>query len=160
MYPSPDMDCQGCLETFMSNSQEVCEIICGSDYGMADVSPELTALTKNYGNLNPMQAEQLDEALHTLIDNSPIYRVMYNYLLQKGFKISWRCGANSGAGGYNPNDRSISLVDFTSEYLSEEIIHAFQDAYYGGTVMKDILNDPTRRGASNIEFEAQLIQDI
>jgi hypothetical protein len=155
------MDCQGCWETFMSNPQEVCEIICGSDYGMADVSPELTALTKNYGNLTPMQAEQLDEALHTLIDNSPIYRVMYNYLLQKGFQIAWRYGANPGAGGgYNPNDRSISLGDFTSEYLSEELIHAFQDAYYGGTVMKDIANDPTGRGRSNIEFEAQLLQDI
>jgi hypothetical protein len=82
LYPTPDMDCQDCWETFMSNPQEVCEIIYGSDFGMADVSPELTALTKNYGNLNPMQAEQLDETLHTFIDNSPIYRAMYNYLLQ------------------------------------------------------------------------------
>ncbi len=161
IYPTPDMDCQGCYETFMDNPQEVCGIICDSDYGMANVSPALTALTKNYGSLTPTQTEELDIALHTLIDNSPIYRTLYNYLLQKGVQISWKPGANVGAGGgYNPNGQIIRLRDFTSENLSEELIHAFQDAYYGNNLMKNIAADPEKRGLSNIEFEAQLLQDI
>jgi hypothetical protein len=161
IYPVPDMDCQGCYETFMDNPQQVCGIICDSDYGMANVSPALTALTKNYGNLTPSQTQQLDQALHLLTDNSPVFKKMYDYLVQKGVKIAWKSGAPAGAGGgYNPITKSISLRDFTSDYLLEELVHAFQDAYYGNNLMTNIVNDPMKRGRSNIEFEAQLLQDI
>lgn len=161
IYPVPDMDCQGCYETFMDNPQEVCGIICDSDYGMANVSPALTAITKNYGNLTPVQTQVLDQSLHTLIDNSPIFKVMYNYLVQKSVKITWKFGAPAGAGGgYNPVTKGISLNSFIPEYLSEELFHAFQDAYYGNNLMTNIFNHPQSVGRSNIEFEAQLFLDI
>jgi hypothetical protein len=126
IYPDPSMDCQGCWESFPQNASEVCEIICGSDYGMPIVSYELLSITKNFGNLTQELASELDITLHSLIDNSPILKKMYDYLVQKKVKISWKYGTGSSGtgGGYNPFTKEISLYYFTF-LLSGRVISRF-----------------------------------
>lgn len=88
------------------------------------------------------------------------YVAMYNYLIYNNYKKNdVRINSSlSSSGRYNPqtNVMEFKSNDLIESAFSEEFIHFFQNMYYpGGTGQY-----AKEEGASNIEFEAKLLQDI
>ncbi|NDV70072.1 hypothetical protein [Dysgonomonas sp. 25] len=108
-------------------------------------------------SLDAAGIKELDNTLEEKLKQCG-YKSMYDYLVNKGSKLSnIKIDPSGSYGGYNPENGEMTFKDNGSIQTAfpEEFIHFFQDNYYPNG-----LSYSNNVGRSNIEFEAKLIQDI
>ena len=111
--------------------------------------------------LTSAHVQLLNEALNEVLNNC-VYNEMFFYIKSLGVKfndVKIDPSITPGSAGYNPFSGILvfySTEQITSNFLSAELVHLFQDAYHTNSYMQNYYY--TAR--VNIEFEAQLLMDI
>ena len=129
-------------------------------YGTCEDEPEPNHLSKVLGNhnLTPGQLSKLNSELNNLLKDC-IQNYLFNQLDNgPNINFSMNSSMNTNA-GYDPATNTVSFKDesqINNQNLMEELFHAYQNnvAYSGGTAQY------TTTGRANIEFEAEVVNDI
>jgi hypothetical protein len=118
-------------------------------------TPEADRFYKSNSTLSNNEKIMLDNALKNMRDSYPAYTMLYNQLIEKGIKFTFKIDPSiPGNAAYSINDGSIRFK--SSSYiaknpLQEELIHAIQHDTYANAMTPSI---------KNYEFEAKAFQDL
>uniref|UniRef100_UPI003217F33B hypothetical protein n=1 Tax=uncultured Draconibacterium sp. TaxID=1573823 RepID=UPI003217F33B len=122
--------------------------------GQEPATPSVDALSNDNSTLDPSENQLLEQALINFKEKYPIYGELYNTLLSKEIKFSFKINSSCPA---NAAFYTNGIIEFKNKEaikeinLTEELIHAIQYYTHYGSNMTDLVR--------NFEFEAKVFQD-